>query len=366
MMSLKPSLASLIIFFLIWVGTACASKPHIISFRSPNLYPEGITWDPIDQHFIVGSLRHRTIYSVSDAGVVDTLISDLSLPKNVTFLGLTVDNHHRRLLAVIHAMEPLPPYDALAAYDLRSRERLFLAPLHGDADLDSSLSRQIANDVTVDFAGNAYVTNAAANFIWKVNAKGEASIFSRSPVFTEYPVDRSSPYSFCGLNGILYISKGYLLAVQSNTGKMFKVDAEDGTARLVLLPRDLPWADGIAVRKDGIVVVVSQSKAWFLKSEDSWAEGAIFDETALEPEWFPTSVTMGGDQRVYVIYGHLEEGIFRKGEREAFSIEEIRSERESGEEKIWVYVLVGLGLSYFLFWRFQMKQLIKNLDKKTN
>lgn len=258
------------------------------------------------------------------------------------------------------------PYDALAAYDLRSRERLFLAPLHGDADLDSSLSRQIANDVTVDFAGNAYVTNAAANFIWKVNAKGEASIFSRSPVFTEYPVDRSSPYSFCGLNGILYISKGYLLAVQSNTGKMFKVDAEDGTARLVLLPRDLPWADGIAVRKDGIVVVVSQSKAWFLKSEDSWAEGAIFDETALEPEWFPTSVTMGGDQRVYVIYGHMEEGIFRKGEREAFSIEEIRSERESGEEKIWVYVLVGLGLSYFLFWRFQMKQLIKNLDKKTN
>ncbi|KAJ9708387.1 hypothetical protein PVL29_000435 [Vitis rotundifolia] len=339
MMSLKPSLASLIIFFLICVGTACASKPHIISFRSPNLYPEGITWDPIDQHFILGSLRHRTIYSVSDAGVVDTLISDLSLPENVTFLGLT----------------PLPPYDALAAYDLRSRERLFLAPLHGDADLDSSLSRQIANDVTVDFAGNAYVTNAAANFIWKVNAKGEASIFSRSPVFTEYPVDRSSPYSFCGLNGILYISKGYLLVVQSNTGKMFKVDADDGTARLVLLPRDLPWADGIAVRKDGIVVVVSQSKAWFLKSDDSWAEGAIFDETALEPEWFPTSVTMGGDQRVYVIYGHMEEGIFRKGEREG-----------KWEEKIWVYVLVGLGLAYFLFWRFQMKQLITNLDKKTN
>ncbi|RVW16986.1 hypothetical protein CK203_070654 [Vitis vinifera] len=248
---------------------------------------------------------------------------------------------------------PLPGTAFLGAAPRRRRPRLLSEP----AD---------SYDVTVDFAGNAYVTNAAANFIWKVNAKGEASIFSRSPVFTEYPVDRSSPYSFCGLNGILYISKGYLLAVQSNTGKMFKVDAEDGTARLVLLPRDLPWADGIAVRKDGIVVVVSQSKAWFLKSEDSWAEGAIFDETALEPEWFPTSVTMGGDQRVYVIYGHLEEGIFRKGEREAFSIEEIRSERESGEEKIWVYVLVGLGLSYFLFWRFQMKQLIKNLDKKTN
>ena len=148
---------------------------------------------------------------------------------------------------------------------------------------------------------------------------------------------------------------------------MFKVDAEDGRARLILLPRDLPWADGIAVRKEGtVVVVVSQSKAWFLKSDDGWAQGAIFDETALEPEWFPASVTIGGGESVYVIYGHLEEGVLGKGERVVFSIEEVTSERESGEEKIWVYVLVGLGLAYFLFWRFQMKQLIKNMDKKAN
>lgn len=366
MISPKPILTFLIISFLDWVGGVWASKPHIISFRSPNLYPEGITWDPLDQHFIVGSFRDRAIHSVSDAGVVDTLVSDLSLPENVTFLGLTVDNHHRRLLAVLHAMEPLPPFNALAAYDLRSRKRLFLAPLYGDADSDSSVSRHIANDVTVDFAGNAYVTNAAANFIWKVNAKGEASIFSRSRVFTEYPVDHTSPYSFCGLNGILYNSNGYLLVVQSNTGKMFKVDADDGTARLVLLPRDLPWADGIAARKDGVVVVISQRRAWFLKSDDGWAQGAIFDETALEPEGFPTSVTIGGGERVYVIFGHVEEGHFRKGEREVFSIEEIRSDRESGEEHVWAYVLLGLGLAYFLFWRFQMKQLITNLDKKTN
>lgn len=363
---ISPTLASLTIFFVIWVGAASASKPHIISFRSPNLYPEGVTWDPIDQHFIVGSLRQRTINSVSDAGVIDTLISDLSLPENVTFLGLAVDNQNRRLLAVVHAMEPFPPFNALAAYDLRSRKRIFLAPLLEDAELDSSLSRQIANDVTVDFDGNAYVTNAAANFIWKVNAKGEASIFSRSPVFTEYPVNRSLPYSFCGLNGVLYNSHGYLLVVQSNTGKMFKVDAEDGRARLVLLPRDLPWADGIALRKDGTVVVVSSSKAWFLKSEDGWAQGGIFDETALETERFPTSVTIGGGERVYVIYGHLEEAVFRKAEREVFSIEEVMSAKENQEEKIWVYVLLGLGLAYFLFWRFQMKQLIQNIDKKTN
>jgi hypothetical protein len=38
----------------------------------------------------------------------------------------------------------------------------------------------------------------------------------------------------------------------------------------------------------------------------------------------------------------------------------------SGEVNVWVYVLIGLGLAYFLFWGFQMRQLVTNLDKKTN
>lgn len=45
---------------------------------------------------------------------------------------------------------------------------------------------------------------------------------------------------------------------------------------------------------------------------------------------------------------------------------EVRSEKENEDEKMWVYVLIGLGLAYFLIWRFQMKQLVKNMDKKTN
>jgi preprotein translocase subunit YajC len=60
------------------------------------------------------------------------------------------------------------------------------------------------------------------------------------------------------------------------------------------------------------------------------------------------------------------EGITGNGGREWFGIEEVRSEKENEDEKMWVYVLIGLGLAYFLIWRFQMKQLVKNMDKKTN
>ncbi|KAK3009308.1 hypothetical protein RJ639_013744 [Escallonia herrerae] len=364
MSSITASLVFVTIFTtLLCPSSSFASKPHVINFRSPNLYPESLTWDSSAQHFVVGSLRHRTVLSVSDAAVVDTLISDPLLPPNSSLLGLALDQPRRRLLAAVHS--PPSPYSsssALAAYDLPSRRRLFLTPLHEPSATDSSAG---ANDVAVDFSGNAYVTNSAGNLIWKVNLDGEATILSRSPLFTANPVEGGTPYSSCGLNGIAYISKGYLLVVQSNTGKLFKVNADDGATRTVLLNKDLRAGDGIAVRRDGVVVVVSSRAAYFIKSESSWSDGAVYDETALDEKRFATSVTVGAEDRVYVLYGHVMEGMMGTSEREEFSIVEIESGKESEGEAVWVYVLLGLGLAYFLFWRFQMRQLVSNMNKKT-
>lgn len=144
------------------------NKPHKINFKFPNLYPEGLAWDPLGQQFLVGSLNQRIIATVSDAGVAKTFISDTSLPENVSFLGLAVDIVRKRLLAVVHAMDPLPQFDALAAYDLRSRQRLFLSVLPDADSAAAGGTRPIANAVTADHDGNAYVTNAAGNYIWKV------------------------------------------------------------------------------------------------------------------------------------------------------------------------------------------------------
>ncbi|KAH9794804.1 hypothetical protein WN944_011534 [Citrus x changshan-huyou] len=364
------SLALSLFLFLILAGPtpSFARTPHVVNFRSLNLYPEGLTWDPSAQHFIVGSQHHRTIHSVSDAAVVETLISDPTLPQNATILGLAIDSIHNRLLALVHSAAPLPPFNALAAYDLRSRRRVFLSLLDDETPGVITIKRHVANDVAVDFNGNAYVTNSAGNFIWKVDKDGEASVFSRSPVFSESPlaVDPDAPFSECGLNGVAYVSKGYLLVVQSNTGKMFKVNADDGLARRVLLTEDLVWADGIAVRSDGVVLVVSHHTLWFIKSHDSWAEGVVYDKTALNQEKFATSVTVGGEDRAYVLYGRVMEGLLGNSGREEFSIEEVRSKKENEEENVWVFVLLGLGLAYFLFWRFQMSKLVRDINKKTN
>ncbi|CAI9278515.1 unnamed protein product [Lactuca saligna] len=226
------------------------------------------------QHFIVGSLRHPTLLSVSDAGVINTLVSDDSIPANSSFLGITVDIVHNRILAVVHSHSQ-PSNSALAAYDLRSpHHRLFLSALH---DTASTTTAPAANDVTFDFSGNAFVTNSASNFIWKVDLEGN----------------------------------------------LYKVDSEDGTARKIQLNKELNSPDGIAFRRDGVLVVVSKEKLYFIKSDNSWSDGVVYDETALDAERFATSVTVGAEDRVYVLYGHVDEGIMGNSQRDEFSILEI-------------------------------------------
>ncbi|CAO2837723.1 unnamed protein product [Amaranthus hypochondriacus] len=332
-----------------------AQDLHKIQFKSPGLYPEGLAYDSTSQRFIVASFLGNKFISVSGSG--DTLTLTLNSPEispNSTILGLAVDHRNHRLLAAINSLSS--PFIASFNLNRSSLDLHFLALL--------SPSIGIANDVAFDDLGNSYVTNSDKNFIYKVTEKGTVEVLSNSSLFRHYPV-HESPYSYCGLNGVVYIN-GFLLVVQSNTGKMFKVNTIDGTATTVDLPLDLKLADGIAVKDDGIVVVVSMNKAWFLKSDDDWVYGVVVDEIALEENGYPTSVVVRDGRRVYVVYGYIQEGITGNSqEREWFRIEEIRMKKETEDGSLlWVVLLVGLGLGYFMFWKFQMGQLVKNMDRK--
>ncbi|OMO94017.1 Six-bladed beta-propeller, TolB-like protein [Corchorus olitorius] len=145
--------------------------------------------DPSAYHFIVGSMNQRSFHSFSNSGVIETIVSDLTLPENVIVLGLTVDSTKKCLLACLHSVAPLPPFNALVAYDLRTHRRLFQFYLPSDPDFPIfyiGYGLDVTNDVAVDFKGNTYVTNSVGNFIWKVDEDNEAAIFSRCPAFTRW------------------------------------------------------------------------------------------------------------------------------------------------------------------------------------
>lgn len=60
---------------------------------------------------------------------------------------------------------------------------------------------------------------------------------------------------------------------------------------------------------------MSQDKLYYIKSDNSWSDGAVYDETALDSYSFPTSVTVGDEDRAYVLYGHVKVGILGNSQR---------------------------------------------------
>lgn len=152
--------------------------------------------------------------------------------------------------------------------------------------------------------------------------------------------------------------------VQSNTGKLYNVDPDEGRVRTVKLNKDLAAGDGMSLRRDGVVTVVSQQKLYYLKSTDGWEEGMVFDETTLDAEGQASAVAIGENNRVYVLYGRVNEGMKVNTERDSFSIVQVESDLDKPEDFGWMFGLIGLGVLYFLIWKFQMSKLFRDLNKK--
>jgi histidinol dehydrogenase len=118
-----------------------------------------VAWDPTRQALLVGSTRHVTVSVVRPDGQVRTLVSDQRM---VSTFGLRVDAARNRLLvafADIGVGERTGPgtfyrQSGVGIFDLRTG-----APLHL-VDLAIGDGRHGANDLALDWAGNAYVTAA--------------------------------------------------------------------------------------------------------------------------------------------------------------------------------------------------------------
>ncbi|MQL70818.1 hypothetical protein Taro_003125 [Colocasia esculenta] len=334
----------LLLLLLLLASPALARSRHVVAFRAPGLRPSSLLWDSAAQHFLVGSRGRPAVTSVSDAGVVEAVVSDPDLPADASLPSLALDPTRRRLLAVVAGPSPA----CLAAYDLRSprpHRRLFLTPLPEPADPAA---------VAIDPAmGAAFVTSASGGVIWRVDLQGEASVFSRSEALSG------------GLAGIAHVRKGYLLAVQTATGNVIKVDAEDGKARAVLIggKNGVAGAEAIAIRGDGSAAVVGGSAARIVTSDDGWGEAGVYDKLAVGGRAGGVAVREG--RKVYVLIEEEVEGSSGKEEGGwGYRVEEMEWERDREGEWVVGLVLLGLGLAYFLYWRFQMGRLVKDMNKK--
>lgn len=264
---------------LAFAGPATAAPiPKVIDGHASALHPEGVAWDPTRQAFLVTSIVHGTISVIDPAGTARTLVSDPDLAQP---LGVRVDALRNRVLTAYS--------QGLGIYELSTGRRLHLVKF-GKA----------ANDLAVDWFGNAYVTDPGGDTLYKVDVDGNA---------TPFVTDKRLSGVKYGMNGVAWHPAGFLLVVHYETGKLYKV-TRGGVAE-VALDTPVVGGDGIALRPDGALVVVTnklgvpgQDGVTVLRPRGLWWGAAVTKHTAWPiPAPTTAAVTPYG---TYVVNGRLD------------------------------------------------------------
>lgn len=304
------------------VVTAAPASAHqrsdVITGHSAELHPEGVTWDPVRNAFLLGSVRHGTVEVLRD-GVTRTLAAD---PRMISTFGLHVAGTKLYVtyadMGLARRSTPDTTFKSsgLAVFDL------FTGKAKRFTDLAIGDGPHAANDVAVDWYGNAYVTDIASDAIYKVDSRGNASVLVRDPRFKSPSI---------GLNGIAWHPAGYLLVGRYDTGTVFRVPLTNPAAFTeVALERPVVGADGVDLRPDGSLAVVTnnlgspgENGVTVLRSRDNWRSARVTDHVAPWADNEPTTIART-PRGSYVLDGDLGKLLSGTGTSDTFTLRKLR------------------------------------------
>ncbi|MFI5698045.1 hypothetical protein ACIA58_39685 [Kribbella sp. NPDC051586] len=285
-------------------GTASKALPVQIDGRTADRYPEGIAWDPTRQAFLIGSLATGRISVVGRDGVPHPF----GVAPGVSTFGLHVDAVRNRVLVTYADIgngertsdATLYKQSGVAIYNLRTGRLERRVDLNTPR-LNPAGGRHGVNDLAIDAVGNAYVTDPAADAIYRITPAGTASVLVR---------DERLRSDTIGANGIVWDPAGYLLTVRYDVGKLFRITRR-GEMTEVGLTSALVGGDGLALARDGRLIAITNKlgaagveRATVLSSRDNYRTAQV---RSVEP-WpvsGPTTaaVTPSG---TYVLSGRID------------------------------------------------------------
>lgn len=274
-----------------------------VMVHQPALYPEGIEYDAHYDRFLLSSIREGTVYEVLNTGTVRPFIQDSRL---VSTTGIHVDEKRNRILvpnsdygASLHSTsETLDQLAGLGIYDLSSGDLITYVEL----DTLRPGAAHFANDITVDAAGNAYISDSLSPILYKVTPNGEASIFLED--------DRFVGNGF-NLNGIVYHPDGYLIVAKKSEGVLFKVPIDNPTAfSEIQVGRDFIGTDGLILASNNELIVITNqaggtvsNEVFALRSDNNWQSAMVTDNYRSDNDYPSTGTIRNG--KIYVIKGQL-------------------------------------------------------------
>lgn len=202
-----------------------------IDLVGENLYPEGIAFRPSKKSYYVGSAGNGSLQLVQNGK--SKVIQAAGLDGKAKLLGVKVDEKNKRLF--------LLDGKAVYIYGLDNNKLIKKLPL----SLVKEVGDSALNDLAIDEAGNAYITDSFNPILLKVD--GASLTLS---VFREFPEvafgnQNDMPYNFNGI--VLSPDQKSLILVKTNEGTLFNLNLADKKLTQFKLDQAVTKGDGLVL-----------------------------------------------------------------------------------------------------------------------
>ena len=242
------------------------------------VFPEGIAFDEKSQRVFVSSTTNGTIFAGDASDETLSVFLPPGADGRTTAVGLEVDDDGHLFVAG-------GATGFIFVYDANTGELI--------ERLSAGSTPTFINDIAVDRDGVAYITDSMSPVIYRVLPDGTGGYtIERWLALAGTPIVYTTGFN---LNGIVVSANGrYLYTVQSNTGKLYRIDTR--TKEIVQLDiggATFPAGDGLSLRANSLYVLQNQQELITeLRVQPNQARATVVSQTTDESFMFPTSLVV--------------------------------------------------------------------------
>lgn len=283
---LLPSLALAIGLLAATLGPAFAANLTRYILPGNMVFPEGIAYQQGTPYFYVSSNADGTIFR----GNLREEMTQVFLPGGqdgrTSATGLKVDNQGRLFVSGAATGK-------FFVYDTATGQLI--------ASFDNNLANTFINDVAITRQGDAYFTDSLNPVLYRITTDLSGQLVLENWLdLTGTPIVYTQGFN---LNGIEPTDNGrYLITVQSNTGKLFRIDINtQEVIEIDLGGTALTAGDGILLRGHTLYVVRNSLNTIVeVQLSGDYSSGRIGSSTTDPSLHFPTTIAIAQGRMLVV------------------------------------------------------------------
>jgi Cu-Zn family superoxide dismutase len=254
-----------------------APRPTRYILPGEEVFPEGIAFEQSTGYFYVSSTTDGTIFR----GTLNDEMTQVFLPGGqdgrTTATGLEVDNNGRLFVSGGGTGQ-------MFVYSTATGDLL--------ASFDNNQTTTFINDVAVTRNGDAYFTDSQVPILYRVTTDAQGDLALEEWLdLTGTPIVYTTGFN---LNGIeVTPDNRYLITVQSNVGKLFRIDLATQEVTEISVPgASLTAGDGLLIKGHTLYVMRNQFEQIVeVRLSGDFTSGTVVSTTTDPSFQFPTTFT---------------------------------------------------------------------------